>query len=289
MKGKRIIIVGGVPRSGTSLVQKILGLNSRIYAGPEFDHLNAIAKLFKNFNEGVASGRLKNYFDQETIAAEFGDFIERLMLRKADAEGVEFISEKTPDNILAFEKLSELLPGSKFIWVVRDPRAVISSFQKVFRRSDGTAHVGKDIKADLELHRIYFDAGQSFLDKYPEKCQVIRYEQLVSNPKSIVGDLCKFLQIEFEENMLETERKSDVSDMIKEVEGEGAWYRPGEFDRTIEAGEADKWKDELGKKDIQLINDFFRKNQFQVLSGYDFTSPPRKGLFGILSIFPVLV
>ena len=49
----------------------------------------------------------------------------------ADKYNCKFYSEKTPWNILVFTGLMELCPGSHFIHIVRDPRAVIASIIKV--------------------------------------------------------------------------------------------------------------------------------------------------------------
>lgn len=47
MAGKRYILVGGAPRSGTTLLQNILDSHPDIVGGPEFMHLRDFVELRK--------------------------------------------------------------------------------------------------------------------------------------------------------------------------------------------------------------------------------------------------
>ena len=46
MQETKFIFVGGSPRSGTTLVQRILASHPNIFGRPEFDFLHAIADIF---------------------------------------------------------------------------------------------------------------------------------------------------------------------------------------------------------------------------------------------------
>jgi len=124
IKEENIIIIGGAPRSGTSLVQKILDLNSNIYGGPEFDYLLDISKLFVKMKKGIKSGRQVDYYNEEELAETFRLFIFSFLNRKPEKENVKYISEKTPNNALIFNQLVEILPKAKYVFVVRDPKAI---------------------------------------------------------------------------------------------------------------------------------------------------------------------
>lgn len=132
--GDRMIIVGGSPRSGTTITQAILDSHPQIFGGPEFDRLPEIARTRGQLLESLAAGRIVEFCDRDSINASFGRLIESLLYPAMHRHGATYISEKTPWNVLEFDALLEMLPGAKFVEVVRDPRAVVNSMLKVAER-----------------------------------------------------------------------------------------------------------------------------------------------------------
>jgi hypothetical protein len=49
----RLVFVGGSPRSGTTLVQRVLNHHPKVYGGPEFDFIPSIAELYQKFLRGL--------------------------------------------------------------------------------------------------------------------------------------------------------------------------------------------------------------------------------------------
>jgi len=49
----RLVFVGGSPRSGTTLVQRVLNHYPKEYGGPEFDFIPSIAELYQKFLRGL--------------------------------------------------------------------------------------------------------------------------------------------------------------------------------------------------------------------------------------------
>jgi hypothetical protein len=66
-KKYRHIFVGGAPRSGTTLVQRILGAHSLVYAGPEFDLVPEIIRLRNQFIQKIIAGRISAYMDENYV------------------------------------------------------------------------------------------------------------------------------------------------------------------------------------------------------------------------------
>src|SRR5258708_27193176 len=130
----RLIFVGGSPRSGTTLTQRILDCHPEIYGGPEFDFVPAIIKLFHDMQTSIRSGRIDAILDEKALVRAFRCFLTALLLPKLQAEGVSYLSEKTPSNVFAFAGLERCVPEAKKIFIIRDPRDVVSSMLDVGRR-----------------------------------------------------------------------------------------------------------------------------------------------------------
>ncbi len=96
----RLIFVGGSPRSGTTLAQRILDCHPEIYGGPEFDFVPPIVDLFQQMRTSIRSGRIDAILDEKGLVHAFRGLLVALLLPKLQAEGVSYLSEKTPSNVL---------------------------------------------------------------------------------------------------------------------------------------------------------------------------------------------
>ena len=67
MEEDKLIIVGGAPRSGTTLVQNMLSAHPDVLGGPEALHLHDILEVRKRMLASLARGWLDFYCDKQTI------------------------------------------------------------------------------------------------------------------------------------------------------------------------------------------------------------------------------
>jgi len=236
---------------------------------------------------GIESGRQSTYYNQEQLIKQFSTFAGNLLLEKIEYRNEQFLSEKTPANVLFFKELQELFDNAKFIFVVRDPRGIISSFQKVAKRAENhneKVPIGNNIFKDVAKVHKYLKAGNKFWIENPDSCYCIIYDNLVINPKREIEKLCAFLKVPFNEEMLNTEKKNDSSKLIKENnKTTRAWYTSDMYDRKIDSKGQSQWKKELNASDLTYINHFFSNNTIQCLENYVFEKPT---LFSILPLTP---
>ena len=278
---QKIIFVGGVPRSGTSLFQKILDLHSDIYGGPEFDHLPEIMKLYSNMKTGVISGRQEMYYELAQLKEAKVKFIESIIMGKIDkTKSYSIISEKTPDNILVFDHLIELFPNSNFFFIARDPRAIYNSFKNLKGRNKNKNKIGFGENILDDLNRIYLSikAGDDFIKKNSSQCKIVYYENLVSKPLEEIKDVCNFLDVPFQTQMLETETPNDTSIMVEKKGRSNNPFITPLFDKKIQTSSINSWTTELNKVEILLFNYFFSKKNISCLSNYKFSSNKVLGL-----------
>jgi hypothetical protein len=135
-------------------------------------------------------------------------------------------------------KLLDWYPNAKLIHTFRDPRGIFSSAAKLARAGKWgirkrlspvpqmlvdplinfgmAAYVSKKWKDAAGLHRDY-------QERYPDRYRLVRFEDLVQDPHTIVPDLFSFLNLPFESSMLDEVRV--VGSSFKEQR-----YTPGGFD-----------------------------------------------------------
>lgn len=226
MKEDPIFIVG-VPRSGTTLLAAMLAAHSRLSCGPETHFYRLLAKVnasqicrpenwpelavdfvcslkHSNFaGEGVKYIVDKYQLDRQAITTFLADkepsisnTLASLTEQHMTSRGKSRWVEKTPDHIAYLESVRRNHPRSPIIQIVRDPRDVALSLTKV-------PWGARSFLEGLTFWRRLDAAGEEFFSSDPLS-YLLRYEDLISHPREELQRLCRFLDEQFEENMLDT-------------------------------------------------------------------------------------
>jgi hypothetical protein len=252
------VFVGGVARSGTSLVQKMLDLHPNIYGGPELGILPPLMATYRRLRTDIAEGKLAVVLDVERARRSYREFVDSLYADRVEGWDCRYISEKTPWNLLAFELLAEVFPAARFVWVIRDPRDVICSLRGVQARARAQevegVRLGASIHGDLRYIRRYVEAGEAFERTHGERLCVVYYEDVLAAPRAVADRLSTFLGLDVDEGMLATEQPNDTSEAL----GAGrtrpsVFYDSSMFDRPIDETNRDKWKRELSRVDLRAV------------------------------------
>ena len=213
------IFIGGLFKSGTSLLRAMLGQHSALASGLEtywFD-MNWEEKDtgdVSRFHEGrqwdasrdepllTHIERLRKLFEiDERVTASIveqshsvKDFLERFWGYYADRHGKQRWVEKTPGNVLHLQRIFSEWPHAKFIHLTRDPKDVYASFKQVKKWDSPTEF------ARLWCH--FFGAVESFkihADSSLKDFIEIRYEELIIEPQQTTQLICEFLEEPWEE------------------------------------------------------------------------------------------
>ena len=238
-KFKGTIFVVGASRSGTTMLNRILGqhpsitaMNELHYFGDLFNFSNKedslgsekslkhAAKLFARYQRGLwndqitepdvkdAKNLLKSLPENSDGADLFHQFIEFVAIETE----ATLVAEQTPRNIYYAADLLNHYADARILHIIRDPRAVIASQKKRWTRRK--ALNAKNIPL-LEMIRewiSYHPYSMSLLWKkayssgrYIEtdkRYMRLRFEDLVDDPEQMVIRICKFLDIPYDSNML---------------------------------------------------------------------------------------
>jgi hypothetical protein len=104
--------------------------------------------------------------------------------------------DKTPSYCFWIEAIASLLPEAHFIHIIRDGRDVALSWREMWFAPD------QRIEA-LANHWVnWVTAGR----QQGQQCQhylEVRYEELIQNSPDVLTQICEFLEIEFDERMLQ--------------------------------------------------------------------------------------
>ncbi|NIR62088.1 MAG: sulfotransferase [Gammaproteobacteria bacterium] len=189
--------VGGVNRSGTTLVQGLLcsdpTTNPLIH---EASYLRSVAEAYA-FGKQQFHDHNEHYFDsveelRRFTAAWAEAFVDRVRQRYP---GTEHVVLKHPPLTPRFPDLHELLDDVRLVVVVRDPRDVAASLVRVGERlrRQGRSE-GRSLPRDMDrLAQYYMRCYQPALGhsdpQYQRRLTLVRYEDLVADPSAAVARL----------------------------------------------------------------------------------------------------
>lgn len=132
------IFVGGLMKSGTTLVRKLIAGHPNIFGGLE---THWFSQEFETNWSNPQSKRsqwlakfyditLKEYTDLSRTCDSHYTFINAFLLYCAGKVNKHRFVEKTPDNIIHLEEIWRFWPQAKVIHLVREPLDVFASWKK---------------------------------------------------------------------------------------------------------------------------------------------------------------
>ena len=190
---KNILFILGLPRSGTTLLQRILNASAEVATVPEswlflpFLSLREARHHKAVYGAGAAAMAMETFLQgDESLENDLaGCLRDYLAKRYPDCS---YFCEKTPRNLLYAERLRKWFPDERYIILNRNPLNVAASIFRTFERNTLVAY---KFRVDLEL-------GLKQLvqqNRAPGKALVIRYEDLVGNPGETIQSCSEFLKL----------------------------------------------------------------------------------------------
>jgi protein-tyrosine sulfotransferase len=241
----KFIFIGGCGRSGTTLVQKLLVLHSKISGGGEFDFMPQLLNLYGEMNQEEQLKRQAFFYGKGQLALYWRKFIEELIAGNIKTDKYEYISEKTPSNIDCAERILDLIPDSKFIYVYRDGRDVVNSYKEVRKRARENGELMKFSIRDWA--KKWNDASRRYSElkgnnKYNGRHIAVKYEELISKPEETLKQIMIFLGLKLEEQQLIPEAEGAN---VLNMKVDGIWYTDKMYEQKINARNSYKWQKEL--------------------------------------------
>lgn len=183
------IIIGGPPRSGTTLLRTILGSTGVLIDVPETSFFlnpicinkNRIERVSKNTNKALDIGEKEIYsiINESPSNEEAFDKMMVLYAKKNHHDKILGWIEKTPRNCFHYNRIALEMNECFFISIVRDGRTIVTS-----QIEDGAYWCSIDRYID-SMRCVYgFDS---------EKHLIVHYEDLVENTDIEVEKIFVFL------------------------------------------------------------------------------------------------
>jgi Sulfotransferase family len=239
----RPLFLMSLPRSGSTLAQRVLGAHPQIATASEpwillplvyarrengvraeYCHMVA-AQAIQDFAEARNGG---------TAAFEdrLRDFVEGVY-EDAAGSGASYFLDKTPHYHLIADELLRLFPSAKFLFLWRNPLAVLASFLESFRLN----------RFEPYLYRPEFTRGQSLLtkafDENRDRAHAARFEDLLGpDSERHWRGVFEYLELPWDPNVLHGFAEVNLQGRAGDLVG------PRRY-RTLSQEPLEKWRDSL--------------------------------------------
>jgi hypothetical protein len=206
------IFLLSLPRSGSTMVQRILGAHDEI--ATESEPWVLIPQLYALRTSGIVAD-----YNHGSLSSAVNDFVQRLPNQKADyykasrafadslyqdvAGEKAYFLDKTPRYCFVAEEIKNIYPDAKYIVLWRNPLSVISSRFHSFGNKWRIYNYKVDLYQGLS-------SLIKFCEKNSEEVILLNYENLVRDPKEEFSRVFKHLELEPNESVLSEFHKLDL-------------------------------------------------------------------------------
>ncbi|MBO6896742.1 MAG: sulfotransferase [Shimia sp.] len=213
------IFILGLPRSGSSLTETILGCHSEVSQGGELDYLAPLVKQM---------GLL-----QAPLTAKQADALgDAYMSRLTQSGEAHYVTDKMPLNFRLIGHIVTALPQARIVHVYRDPKACCWSNFRHFFAGDGLGFTA-DAESLIRYFEMYQDLMAFWHERFPGRIIDVDYEALVQDPDTQIPTLIQALGLEWQgaclspqdsDNVMRTASQDQVRKKIYQGSANG-WRR----------------------------------------------------------------
>lgn len=212
------LFILGMPRSGTTLVERMLAQLPMVSAGGENE---ALGFIVTQYERDMQAGKLP--IPEKMASAQWQALAQRYFERtrqyQADTAGQNprhFITDKMPQNFQHVGMILSLFPEARVLQMRRDPRDVCwSIFTRMF-------HDGHNYACDLDALAHTYCIASRLMDHWaalaPQRVLDVSYEALVADPLAQGQRITNFCGLPWSEGCLDFHKKISASFTFSELQ-----------------------------------------------------------------------
>lgn len=260
--GENLIFLISQPRSGSTLLQRILSSHQEIHTtGETWLLLHPIYAIKKHghsaeYNSEWANFALTTFLNSIPNGEEcYYEAIRNMALtlynKSLESSNKFYFLDKTPRYYLIIPELAKIFPNAKFIILLRNPLSVLSSILNTWIKSNW-----------LKLRNYYIDLFEApellhnGIELLHGKSHVIKYEDIITAPRVEVERLLNFLKLNYDPSIIDYGLSKDPNWLFGDQTGIKKYKRP-------EKANVDNWKQllqtsqgiYLGKRYLDILGE----------------------------------
>lgn len=234
------IFLFSLPRSGSTLVQRVLGGHPEIATVSEpwillpFLYTLREQGAYANYAHHGAVNAIKDFYDEfpggrNDYLAELRQFVLNLYGKTAVYQNQLYFLDKTPRYHLVVEDIIELFPDGKFVFLWRNPLAIAASIIQTWGEGDWILY-----RFHVDLYEGLNNLTKAYENNKEVACS-IQYEDIVSGSDKIWERIFAYLELPFDPSLLATFVDIPLKGRYGDMEGTARY-------KAINSEPVEKWK-----------------------------------------------
>jgi len=252
------IFIVGQPRSGTTLVERVITSHSQVHSAGELQQFGIAIRRMLDYQQPKRYSadlvRRSAELDTQQLGQLYFD-----MAKKMRGNLPRFV-DKLPSNYQNIPLILKALPNAKIIHLVRNPMdACFSSFKQLF--ADAYPH-SYDQQEMARHHARYLHLMSVWRERFPGRFFDIRYEDIATDLEPNARRLIDFLELPWEQACLDFHQQSAAVTTASAVQVRepahtrsiGRWKKYQHQLAPMQA-ELEKWNVAIERQvDLHLLN-----------------------------------
>lgn len=197
-QSNRPIFIVGMVRSGTSLVEKILGSHPAVFGAGELEHAFALGvSLF------LDPAMHRHFRPLDSYPAAAFETFGRTYLARLDELDTRAprVADKLPFNLMMVGLIRAALPNATIIHCVRDARdTCLSIYRQNF--TTGNYRFAYELETIGRFHNLYRRLMRHWHEVYPGSIHDVRYESLAQDPEPEIRRLLAACDLDWHDDCL---------------------------------------------------------------------------------------
>ena len=195
------ILIVGLPRSGSTLIEQMLASHSKVEGTQELPNVQRIVLGMQNGQSDLDKPRYPRVL-ADLAPEDFRTLGESYMADvRAYRKKKPFFIDKMPNNFRHIGLIHLMLPNAKIIDVRREPMGCcFSNLKQLFASGQEFAYSINDV---ARYYRTYLDLMRHWDAVLPGRILRVCYEDMVEDPEGSVRRILEFCGVEFEPACLE--------------------------------------------------------------------------------------
>ncbi len=241
---KKVVFIFSLPRSGSTLMQRILMAHKKIHSVSEpwilLPHLYSLKRegMLAEYNHSECNRAIREFI--ANLPDGERDYLRSLnaffmgLYEKVCPDEAEYFLDKTPRYYLNIPMIAEVFPDAKFIFMFRNPLEILASIIETFGKGRLRIHGNR---IDLYKGPKLLAQGYKLIGG---KSIRVNYHDLVENPEGTVSSVLEYLGLEIDKDIVRTFHRSTLK---------GSMGDPGhkKFAR-IEKSRIGRWRNTLNTR-----------------------------------------
>lgn len=206
--GARPIFIVGMPRSGTTVLDRILSNHRDVTSIGESLYFAQLLKL-------ACGSTSRDLLDDKMLAVldggvDLNEIGTRYAAHGAEVSGgsARFV-DKFHLNFMLSGHLLRALPQARIVCVVRDPLdTIVSNYRQLFEFESSLYAYSLEIMATADFYIRFHRLASLWETVAPDRFRIVRYEALVGDPEAETARLLSFCDLAWQEGCSAIERNT---------------------------------------------------------------------------------